>query len=148
MVLVGRMSEEETGAMNEAVAVRLTPAHAKHIAASMRIALAGLFEGWADPLPDRKDVDRMRALVDSYADELAMLEWGEPQRDVELLCQRDRLEFLARELIEAGEHRIDNPIGRNTNDLPTARREGMDMISAAEAINVVLARDRSVATAS
>lgn len=116
--------------MNEAVAVRLTPAHAKHIAASMRIALAGLFEGWADPLPDRKDVDRMRALVDSYADELAMLEWGEPQRDVELLCQRVRLERLARELIEAGAERI--------NDKPIAGREGRDMISAAHAINAAL----------
>ena len=36
--------------MDDAVAVRLTPAQAKHIAASMRIALAARFEGaWAIP---------------------------------------------------------------------------------------------------
>jgi hypothetical protein len=125
--------------MDDAVAVRLTPAQAKHIAASMRIALAARFEGaWAYPLPNRADVEGLRAFVDSYADELAMLEWGEPQRDVELLCQRVRLERLARELIEAGAERI--------NDHPIAGgREGRDMISAARAINAVLARDRSSA---
>jgi hypothetical protein len=124
--------------MDEAVAVRLTPAQAKHIAASMRIALAARFEGsWDHPLPDRSDVEGMRALVNSYADELAMLEWGEPQGDVELLCDRVRLERLARELIEAGSERID--------DQPIAGREGSDMISAAQAINAVLARDRSLA---
>jgi hypothetical protein len=122
--------------MDDAVAVRLTPAQAKQIAASMRIVLAARFEGvWAYPLPDRADVEGLRALVNSYADELAMLEWGEPQRDVELLCQRVRLERLARELIEAGAERI--------NDQPIAGREGRDMISAAQAINAVLARDRS-----
>ena len=124
--------------MDDAVAVRLTPAQAKHIAASMRIALAARFEGaWAYPLPDRADVEGLRALVNSYADELAMLEWGEPQRDVELLCKRGRLERLARELIEAGAERI--------NDQPIAGREGSDMISAGRAINAVLARDWSPA---
>ena len=122
--------------MDDAVAVRLTPAQAKHIAASMRIALAARFEGtWAHPLPDRADVEGLRALVNSYADELAMLEWGQPPRDVELLCQRVRLERLARELIEAGA----------INDLPIAGREASDMISAGQAINAVLARDRSPA---
>jgi hypothetical protein len=122
--------------MDDAVAVRLTPAQAKHIAASMRIALAARLEGaWAYPLPDRADVEGLRALVNSYADELAMLEWGEPQRDVELLCQRVRLERLARELVEAGAERID--------DHPIAGREASDMISAGRAINAVLARDRS-----
>jgi hypothetical protein len=124
--------------MDDAVAVSLTPPQAKHIAASMRIALAARFEGaWPYPLPERADVEGLRALVNSYADELAMLEWGEPQRDVELLCQRVRLERLARELIEAGAERI--------NDQPIAGREGRDMISAARAINAVLARDRSPA---
>ena len=122
--------------MDDAVAVSLTPAQAKHIAASMRIALAARFEGaWPYPLPDRADVEALRAFVNSYADELAMLEWGEPQGDVELICQRVRLERLARELIEAGAERI--------NDQPITRREGRDMISAARAINAVLARDRS-----
>ena len=124
--------------IDDAVAVRLTPAQAKHIAASMRIALAARFEGtWAQPLPDRADVEELRALVDSYADELAMIEWGEPQRDVELLCHRVRLERLAGELIEAGAERID--------DQPIAGRERRDMISAARAINAVLARDQSPA---
>jgi len=124
--------------MDEAVVVRVTPAQAKHIAASMRIALAAGFEGaWPHPLPDRADVEGLRALVNSYADELAMLEWGEPRGDVELLSQRVRLERLARELIEAGAERI--------NDQPIAGREGRDMISAAQAINAVLARDRSPA---
>jgi hypothetical protein len=126
--------------MDDAVAVRLTPAQAKPIAASMRIALAARFEGaWPYPLPDRADVEGLRALVNSYADELAMLEWGEPKRDVELLCQRVRLERLARELIEAGAEQI--------NDQPIAGREGRDMISAARAINAVLARDPSPAAA-
>jgi len=66
-----------------------------------------------------------------------MLEWGEPQRDVELLCQRVRLERLARELKEAGAERI--------NDQPIAGRGGRDMISAAEAINAVLGRNGSPA---
>ena len=36
--------------MDDAVAVRLTPPQAKHIAASMRIALAARLEGaWPDP---------------------------------------------------------------------------------------------------
>jgi hypothetical protein len=124
--------------MDDAVAVSLTPPQAKHIAASMRIALAARFEGaWPYPLPERADVEGLRALVNSYADELAMLEWGEPRGDVELLSQRVRLERLARELIEAGAERI--------NDQPIAGREGRDMISAAQAINAVLARDRSPA---
>jgi hypothetical protein len=126
--------------MDDAVAVKLTPAQAKHIAASMRIALAARFEGsWAYPLPDRADLEGMRALVDSYADELAMLEWGEPQGEVELLCERVRLEGLARELIEAATERI--------GDRPIAGPAGRDMISAAQAINAVLARDRSLAVA-
>jgi hypothetical protein len=125
---------------DDAVAVRLTPAQAKPIAASMRIALAARLEGtWPYPLPDRADVEGLRALVNSYADELAMLEWGEPKRDVELLCQRVRLERLARELIEAGAERID--------DRPIAGREGRHMISAARAINAVLARDPNPAAA-
>jgi hypothetical protein len=66
-----------------------------------------------------------------------MLEWGEPQQDVELLCQRVRLERLARELIEAGAEQI--------NDQPIAGPERRDMISAARAITAVLARDRSPA---
>ena len=74
--------------------------------------------------------------MNSYAD-AAMLEWGEPQRDVELLCQRVRLERLAGELIEAGSERID--------DQPIAGREGRDMISAAQTINAVLARNPSPA---
>jgi hypothetical protein len=124
--------------MDDAVTVRLTPAQAKHIAASMRIALAARFEGsWDHPLPDRADVEGMRALVNSYADELSMLEWGQPQGDVELLCQRVRLERLARELIEAGAERL--------NDQPIAGGEARDMISAAHAINAVLARDGSLA---
>jgi hypothetical protein len=118
--------------------VRLTPPQAKHIAASMRIALAARLEGaWPHPLPDRAEVEGLRALVNSYADELAMLEWGEPQQDVELLCQRVRLERLARELIEAGAEQI--------NDQPIAGPERRDMISAARAITAVLARDRSPA---
>jgi hypothetical protein len=44
---------------------------------------------------------------------------------------------LARELIEAGAERI--------NDKPIAGREGSDMISAAQAINAVLARAPSPA---
>jgi len=124
--------------IDDAVAVRLTPPQAKHIAASMRIALAARLEGaWPHPLPDRADVEGLRALLNSYADELAMLEWGEPQRDVELLCQRVRLERLAGELIEAGSERID--------DQPIAGRDGRDMISAAQTINAVLARNRSPA---
>src|SRR5215213_1695101 len=124
--------------MNDAVAVRLTPAQAHHIAASLRIALAVRLEGaWAHSLPERAEVERLRALVDSYADELAMLEWGEPQRDVELVCQRVRLERLARELIEAGAEPID--------DQPATGRRGRDMISAAEAINAVLGRNGSPA---
>ena len=124
--------------MDDAVAVRLTPPQAKHIAASMRIALAARLEGaWPHPLPDRAEVEGLRALVNSYADELAMLEWGEPQQDVELLCQRVRLERLARELIEAGAEQI--------NDQPIAGPERRDMISAARAITAVLARGRSPA---
>ena len=104
--------------MDDAVAVRLTPAQAKHIAASMRIALAAGFEGaWPHPLPDRADVEGLRALVNSYADELAMLEWGEPQQDVELLCQRVRLERLARELIEAGAEQINEAMASMTSNI-------------------------------
>jgi hypothetical protein len=122
--------------MDDAVVVRLTPAQARHIAASIRIALAAQFEGaWDPPLPDRADVEGLRALVNSYADELAMLEWGESQRDVELLCQRVRLERLARELIEAGAERMD--------DQPVAAGDVSEMISAAQAINTVLAEERS-----
>ena len=122
--------------MDDAVAVRLTPTHARHIADSMRIALAADLEGaWAHPLPERAEVETLRALVDSYADELAMLDWGEPQRDVELVCQRVRLERLARELIEAGAEPID--------DQPITDRRGKDMISAAAAINAILGRNRS-----
>jgi hypothetical protein len=107
----------------------------------MRIALAARFEGsWDHPLPDRADVEGMRALVNSYADELAMLEWGEPHGDVELLSERVRLERVARELTEAGFERID--------DQPISAREGRDMISAAQAINAGLARDGNPAVGS
>ena len=53
------------------VAVRVTPAQAKDIAAAIRSELAcACGETLAAPVPGREDIARLRAIIDIYADEL------------------------------------------------------------------------------
>jgi hypothetical protein len=117
------------------VAVTLTPAQAKLIADTVRIDLATRWqEEWLSPVPCREGLERARALIDQYDDELERLEWGEPRGEVKLECERDRLAALARELLEAGEEWVVAP-GPNT---PRAQEKAREMIGAAMAINTAL----------
>jgi hypothetical protein len=117
------------------VSIRLSPDQAGHLAGTIRLELAQQWEeASVAPVPGREDVGKVRAALELYGDELEMLEWGEPAGEVELLCPRERLALLARNLLEGGEEWLHDP----DEDTREARRRGQDMIATAEAIAIQL----------
>jgi len=89
------------------VPVMLTPAQAKDIARAIRTELVSECGGTlADPLPGPDDIDRLRTIIDVYAEQLEAIDWGEPSAEIEIECPRHLLESIAREVQEDGEERV------------------------------------------
>ena len=127
----------QTGPTRSAVTV--TPMQARHIAIAIRLELAARWEQqWLHPLARREEVNTARSLLDLCADELEMLQWGEPTGDVELRSERRRLGDLAQNLLEDGEERVASHEDAITEP-PDVRRQGEDMIVAARVIRQALA---------
>jgi hypothetical protein len=78
-----------------------------------------------------------RSLLDECADELQMLQWGEPPGDVDLRSDRRRLGQLAQDLLEGGEERLAT---RDDESIapPDVCRQGEDMIATARVIRQAL----------
>ena len=124
---------------SDEIAVRVTPTQARHIATAVRLDLATQWEqDWLTPYARREELSTARSLLDAYADELEMLQWGEPAGDIDLYSERKRLRELARNLLEGGEARVASPDAA-TAELPEVRRQGEDMIAAARVIHDALA---------
>jgi hypothetical protein len=86
------------------VVVTLSPAQARHLAGALRVELGMRWE--AVPLgaaPCREEVERLRALLDEYGEQLERLNWGEPIGDVRVRWRASALSGMVRELREAAE---------------------------------------------
>jgi hypothetical protein len=124
------------------IAVKVTPTQARHIATAIRLDLAARWEeDWLTPFARSEEVSTARSLLDAYADELEMLQWGEPAGDVDLLAERKRLNELATNLLEAGEELVATSDDARAGPAEV-RRQGEDMIAAARAISEALADAR------
>ena len=124
----------------ERVDVTLSPLLAREVARSLRIQLAfELDRPLAGPLPSREDGARLRSVLDLCVDQLEALAWGDPADDVRMTAPRPLLEAIARDLTDAGQECLTNPLGQYTPDAQRARRQGRRMIRAADAINDALA---------
>jgi hypothetical protein len=124
----------------ERVGVTLSPLLAREVARALRIQLAcQLDRPFAEPLPSREEAVRLRAVLDLCVDQLETLAWGEPPDEVRMTAPRPLLEAIARDLTDAGEESLGDPLGRNTPDAHRMRRQGRRMIRAADAINGALA---------
>ena len=131
------MSAADT--MSDEIAVTVTPTHARCIANAIRLDLATRWEqDWVTPYARREEVSAARSLLDAYADELEMLQWGEPAGDVALHSERERLSELARNLLEGGKDLVAAQSDASAGSLE-ARRQGEDMIAAARVIHEALA---------
>jgi hypothetical protein len=130
------------------VGVTLSPGLAREVARALRIQLACEFEHPFDaPLPSREDAARLRMLLDLCVDQLEMLDWGEPSGDVRMLAPRLFLQTIGQDLRDGGNERLANPLGWSRPELQRVRRQGRQMIRAADAINVALASGRKYAMA-
>ena len=124
---------------SDKIAVTVTPTQARHIATAIRLDLAARWEQeWLHPLARREEVNTARSLLDVCADELEMLQWGEPTGDVDLRSDRRRLGELAQNLLEGGEECVATRDDASTEP-PDVRRQGEDMIAAARVIHQALA---------
>ena len=132
------MSDDADG-VSEAVALTLTPQHAYHLAEALRLELAlRLEKSWPSAGLRRQDVESIQALLASYCDQLNMLDWGLAERDVEMVCGRDRLDELASELMEAGQEELWHPEARAGVAALDIRRQALEKVEAAEAITQAL----------
>jgi hypothetical protein len=128
---------------DERVAVTLSPALAKEVARALRIQLACEFDRpFDEPLPSREDAERLRMVLEVCFDQLETLAWGEPSREVRMTAPRVFLEAVALDLRDGGNERVANPLGWNTPEEQRVRRQGRQMIRAADAINVALSSGR------
>src|SRR5579875_271141 len=123
------------------IGVTLTPLLAKEVARALRIQLAcELDHPFDEPLPSREDAGRLRTVLDVCVEQLDALEWGNPSGEVRMEASRLLLEAIAQDLLDGGNERLINPVGRNTPEIDRVRRQGRRMIRAADAINGALAR--------
>jgi len=89
------------------VAVVLTPGQAKDIARMFRSRLVSECDGTlAAPLRGPEDIARLKMVIDAYAQQLALLEWGEPRADIEMMCPTYLLDTITQELLEDGDEKI------------------------------------------
>jgi hypothetical protein len=124
----------------ERVDVTLSPLLAREVARSLRIQLAiELDRPLAKPLPSREDAARLRSVLDLCVDQLEALDWGDPADNVQMTAPRPLLEAIARDLADAGQECLTNPLGQYTPYAQAERRQGRRMIRAADAINDALA---------
>jgi hypothetical protein len=127
---------------DQRVAVTLSPVMAKEVARALRIELAcELDRPFDEPLPSRNDVGRLRTMLDLCVDQLETLAWGEPSGEVRMSAPRLLLETIAEDLRDGGNERLANPVGWNTPEVQSVRRQGRLMIRAADAINEALASE-------
>jgi hypothetical protein len=125
----------------ERVGVTLSPVLAREVARALRIQLAcELDQPFDQPLPSREDAARLRTVVDLCVDQLETLAWGEPSSDVRMIAPRLLLEAIAGDLFDGGQERLANPVGWNTAEAQTVRRQGRRMIRAADTIRGALPR--------
>ena len=121
------------------IGVTLRPSLAREVARALQIRLAcALDRPFEEPLPSREDAGRLRTVVDVCVDQLDTLAWGAPSGEVRMTAPRLLLEALAQDLLEGGNERLANPVGWNTPERQTVRRQGRQMIRAAGAINRAL----------
>jgi hypothetical protein len=124
------------------VGVTLSPLQAREVARALRIKLAcELDRPFDEPLPSREDASRLRSVLDLCVDQLESLAWGEPSGDVRMIAPRLLLEAIARDLTSGGRERLASPGGWNRAEAQRVRRQGRQMIRAAEAINGALASE-------
>jgi hypothetical protein len=130
---------------HDPVGVTLSPVLAREVARALRIQLAcELDRPFNEPLPSREDAGRLRTLVDLCVDQLETLDWGEPTGDVRMMAPRVFLQTIGEDLRDGGNERLANPVGWNRPELQRARRQGRQMIRAADAITVALASERQI----
>jgi len=121
------------------IAVTVTPTQARHIATAIRVDLMTRWEPhWITSFAHRDEFNAARSLLDERADELEMLQWGEPAGDVDLLLERQRLSELALSLREGGEECTATRNGAIAES-GEVRRQGEAMIATARAIDQALA---------
>ena len=131
------------------VNVTLSPVLAKEVARALRIQLAcELDRPFDDPLPSREDAGRLRTIVDLCVDQLETLAWGDPSGEVRMMAPRRSLESIAQDLRGGGNERLANPLGSNTPEAQSVRRQALRMIRAADVINGVLASEPTYQMAS
>jgi hypothetical protein len=124
------------------IAVTLSPLLAKEVARTLRIQLAcELDRPLTAPLPSREDAGRLRTILDLCVDQLETLAWGDPAGDVRMEAPHSLLESIARDLLDGGNERLTDPMGWNTPEVQSVRRQGRRMIRAADAINGALASE-------
>jgi hypothetical protein len=84
------------------IVVTLTPMHARHLAGALRVELGMRWESAVlGPAPCREEVERVRALLNDYGEQLERLDWGEPMSQVRVRLQADALRGMAQELRQA-----------------------------------------------
>jgi hypothetical protein len=105
------------------VVVTLTPAQAEHLARALRLQLALRWESAGlGTVPCREEIQRARALLDHYADQLERLHWGTPAGDVRVSWRADWLGDLVEELEQGAEESFTEPRSSSRRDmLATAR---------------------------
>lgn len=122
------------------IAVTLSPLLAKEVARALRIRLAcELDRPLNAPLPSREDAGRLRTFLDLCVDQLETLAWGDPLGDVRMEAPMALLHSIAQDLLDGGNERLANPLGWNTPETQSVRRQGRRMIRAAGVINGALA---------
>lgn len=125
---------------DQSVGVTLSPVLAREVARALRLQLAcELDRPHNAPLPSREDAGRLRTIVDLCVDQLETLDWGAPAADVRMTAPRQLLEAIAQDLIGGGNERLTDPLDGNSPEAHRVRRQGRQMIRAAETINGALA---------
>jgi hypothetical protein len=86
------------------VGITLTPADVKVVECALRSELAAeCAEILAGPLPGRDEIERISTIVDAYAQQFEMLQWGDPRADIEMDCPTSQLDTVALDLLDGGE---------------------------------------------
>ncbi len=123
---------------SDQIAVTVTPTQARHIATSIRLDLATRWQrDWLHPLARPEELSMARSLLDACADELEMLQWGEPTGNVDLRSDRRRLAELAQDLLDGGQECFATGDDESIAP-PDVRRQGEEMIATARVIRQAL----------
>jgi hypothetical protein len=89
--------------------ITLTPADVNVVACAIRSELASALDATlAAPLPGRKEIARVRRILDVYERQLEELEWGEPEADMVIECATSQLDVVASDLRDGPGERKDS----------------------------------------